>query len=301
MPKIQYESKTFSQKSDARIQIANNIIDEYQAAGFDLTLRQLYYQFVSRGLLENTERSYKNLGALIGDARMAGLIDWDAIGDRTRFIRELPHWDSPREIVQACGQQYRRELWRTQPTRVEVWIEKDALVGVFEPTCQELHVPLFSCRGYTSLSEMWSASQRLIGYAEDHDQDIHVLHFGDHDPSGIDMTRDIEDRLRTFTENDLGGRVLTIERVALTMRQVQEYDPPPNPAKVTDSRFEAYEREHGSESWELDALEPRVLADLVREHVEQHRDADLWEEAEEQQEKERKVIKAAATKMGAKE
>jgi hypothetical protein len=268
-PRICYVERRFNHATRETIRQANEIIAEYTAQGYDLTLRQLYYQFVSRDLLQNRQSEYKRLGSIINDARLAGLIDWLHISDRTRELRSLSHWEDPSEIVTAVAQQFRLDKWESQPFRVEVWIEKDALVGVFERVCQELDVGLFSCRGYTSQSEMWAAAQRLKGYNRD-GQDVVILHFGDHDPSGLDMTRDITERLALF------GAELDVRRLALTMDQVREYEPPPNPAKETDSRFAGYIQDYGDESWELDALAPDVLAGLVRTEVEALRDSRKW-------------------------
>jgi len=281
--KIAYTPRKFAAPTLAVIDQANAIITEYAAQGYDLTLRQLYYQFVSRDLIPNRQSEYKRLGSIINDARLAGLVDWEAITDRTRNLKELAHWEGPSDIVAACASQFRIDKWATQPVRVEVWIEKDALAGVFDRVCQEEDVPYFSCRGYTSQSEMWAASQRHMAH-ERNGQSVVILHFGDHDPSGIDMTRDIEDRLNLF-------RTLTeVNRLALNMVQVQAYNPPPNPAKDTDSRFTGYSDIYGDESWELDALEPSVLASLVSEHVAALRDVEAWEEACSQQDEARATL-----------
>lgn len=289
MPRICYVEKRFNAKSVARIRAANTIIAEYMAAGFELTLRQLYYQFVARDLIPNTEKSYKNLGDLISDARLAGLIDWDAIQDRNRFLRGNPHWESPDEIVQACADQYRVDLWAGQSYRPEVWVEKDALVGVVEKACRPLDVPFLSCRGYTSQSEMWRAGRRLKHYAEVTGQTPIVIHLGDHDPSGIDMTRDITERLCMFAEQDI-----EVRRIALNMDQIEEYSPPPNPAKVTDSRFEAYRERYGDESWELDALEPQVIVDLIEETINEIRDERPWKRAVRRQDEGREQLQSVA-------
>lgn len=273
MPCIQYIKKRFRADSLARIEKANEIIADYQAQGFDLTLRQLYYQFVSRDLIPNTQKSYDNLGSLISDARLAGLVDWDAIQDRTRHLRGNSHWDSPAAIVDACASQYRIDRWADQTFRPEVWIEKDALVGVIEGVCKRLDVPYFSCRGYTSQSEMWGAGQRLLRYVRAGQTPV-IFHFGDHDPSGIDMTRDIQDRLNLFI-----GSAIQIQRIALNMDQIEEYTPPPNPAKLTDSRAEAYIAKFGYESWELDALEPNTIVDLVENSIQNIIDLGSWESA----------------------
>ena len=264
--KLAYVERTFYGKARTTIEKANEIIDEYAEQGFTLTLRQLYYQFVSRGLLLNTERHYKQLGDVINNGRLAGLVDWDAIEDRTRNLRRLPSWRNPAELLKDAAGQFRLDKWADQPYRPEVWIEKDALVGVIEGVCDELQVPYFPCRGYCSQSEMWAAAQRL---GSDRREAV-IFYLGDHDPSGIDMSRDIEDRLRTFQAS------VRVERLALNIRQVRHYNPPPNPAKMTDTRASDYVRQFGHESWELDALEPAVIADLVRKAVTGLRDDDLW-------------------------
>lgn len=284
-----FVTKRFSATSKAMIAHANTIIAEYQAEGFTLTLRQLYYQFVSRDLIENTVKSYKNLGALVNDARLAGLIDWDAIEDRTRNLSRLATWESPSEIVNACAAQFRTDWWADQENYVEVWIEKEALAGVFERVCNEWQVPFFCCRGYTSQSEMYGAARRLRATGKD----CTILHFGDHDPSGIDMTRDIVDRLNLFLAS------VDVKRIALNMPQVEAYGPPPNPAKVTDARYASYESLYGDESWELDALEPRVLADLVREHVKPLVNDRAWKRAQRRQEAGRERLQNVAATLAA--
>jgi hypothetical protein len=252
------------------IEQANSIIAEYLAAGFTLTLRQLYYQFVSRDLIPNNMRSYKRLGSIVNDGRLAGLIDWDAIEDRTRNLQVRPTWESPQSIIDACASQFQIDKWHDQPVRVEVWIEKDALAGVFDGVCREMQVPLFPARGYCSQSEAWSAAMRLKRWIKGKPKVV-IYHFGDHDPSGIDMSRD-----NLFRLKDVFGARIELERLALNMDQVEEYHPPPNPAKTTDSRYASYIEVYGDESWELDALEPVVLAGLVRTAVMSVRDETRW-------------------------
>ena len=270
MPRIVYIDKKFNADTLTVIDRANVIIEDYQAQGFDLTVRQLHYQFVARGLAPNLTSEYKRLGSIINDARLAGLVDWSAIHDGTRWLRSLAHWQNPRHALNALTEQYRRDSWAGQPYRPEVWIEKDALVGVIQDVCNELEIPYFSCRGYDSQSAMWLAAQRLEGFA-DLGQEPIIFHLGDHDPSGLDMSRDIQARLDLF----MGG--VEFKRLALNMDQVRLYAPPPNFAKLTDSRAAAYIRIHGNESWELDALEPTVMAGLIRDAVEGIRNNRLWE------------------------
>lgn len=295
--KIQYVERKFTDKSLRMIEIANIIIAEYQAQGFDLTLRQLYYQFVSRDIIPNSQREYKNLGSVVNDGRLAGLIDWDAIVDRTRELRKNSHWERPQDIVKACAEQYQVDKWVGQEHRVEVWIEKDALVGVIDRICRSLDVPYFSCRGYTSQSEMWEGGQRLNRWVESHDQKVVIIHLGDHDPSGKDMTRDIQDRMDLFC----GDGNVEVRRIALNMDQVRKYNPPPNPAKITDSRAHGYIREFGNKSWELDALDPKVIAALIRSTVGRYRDDELFQKRKNIEDRHRASLLKAATALEKKE
>lgn len=291
MPKIAYIDRNFREDSLALIAIANNIIDEYAEQDFLLTLRQLYYQMVARDIIPNSQKEYKRLGGIIANARLAGLIDWLAIVDRTRELRGNSHWASPRHIMRSAIKGYRIDKWAEQPCRIEVWIEKDALVGVISRICQELDIDYFSCRGYTSASEMWSAAQRLRGYLDD-GQDPIVLHFGDHDPSGIDMTRDIAERLALLADCPVD-----VQRMALNQDQIDLYGPPPNPTKLTDSRAPGYIAIHGYDSWELDALEPGTIVELISDEVHDIRDADLWTEATQREAEHREILRLAAENM----
>jgi len=311
MPKVAYVTHKFNSGALSIVHQANNIIDSYMAQGFRLTLRQLYYQFVARDLFpddrkwawtgtrwvrdpsgtKNADPNYTWLGNIINKARLAGLIDWESIEDRTRNLKSLAHWGSPGEIIQACAEQYRIDKWATQDYRPQVWIEKDALVGVIEEVCQRNDVPFFSCRGYTSQSEMWSQAQRLLAYAEGGQTPI-ILHFGDHDPSGIDMTRDICDRMEMFTSQGL-----EVRRLALNIDQVRQYNPPPNPAKLTDSRCRAYVASFGDESWELDALEPAVLVELVENSILSLRNENAWNEAVQEEMEAREHISRIAEEL----
>jgi len=268
--KEQFEVFKFRQGTLKTIAQANDIIKEYSLKGFSLTLRQIYYQFVSRDFIPNTEKSYKNIGSIINNGRLAGLIDWQSIIDRTRNLRGNTHWNSPGEIIESAAGSFKMDKWENQDNYIEVWIEKDALIGVISQVCSNLDINYFSCRGYVSQSEMWRASKR-IKVNESNGKACYIIHLGDHDPSGIDMTRDIQDRLRLF------GTEIDVKRIALNMKQVEKYKPPPNPAKISDSRFINYMNKYGSESWELDALSPEVISKLIEKNIKIFRDVTRWE------------------------
>lgn len=253
------------------IGVANQIIADYEGRGYSLTLRQLYYQFISRDLMPNRQSSYDRLGKIISNGRLAGLVSWTAIEDRTRNLKGLQTFRHPNQAIQAAHDSYRRDLWADQEWRPEVWVEKEALVGVIGGICNKLRVDFFACKGYNSQSEQWRAGQRFANYVQKGQRPI-VFHLGDHDPSGIDMTRDNHDRLSMFA-----GTPVIVQRIALNMDQIEELNPPPNPAKSNDSRFESYRELYGDNSWELDALNPDYIAKLISANVKRIRDEAQWD------------------------
>ena len=346
--KESFISKDFRASSLKLVTQAQSICARYAAQGYDLSLRQLYYQFVAADLLPNTEQNYDRLGSIISDARLAGLIDWDMIKDRGRETLYAPHWETPAQILEALAAQFRVDLWEGQENHVEVMVEKQALEGVLQPVCIDLDVRFTANKGYSSSSALyeigkrlqsafigdrdiedyyWKSEQALRGdsevlefydadkcYSEADDESfwdamdgddpdlsalarkaaelarpymlpcpesgkhLHVIYLGDHDPSGIDMTRDVQERLSLLSRCPVN-----VHRIALNMPQVRQYNPPENPAKLTDSRAPDYVRRFGRSSRELDALEPSVLADLVRQQVLSLRDDDLYAVALEKQ------------------
>jgi hypothetical protein len=275
MSKYAYIEKAFKAPALALIQIANSIIAEYQQQGYVLTIRQLYYQLVARDVIPNTLQEYKRVAGVFNDARLAGVMDWDAITDRTREFLRRPRWVSGAHALRSVARQYHMDMWENQAVRVFVVVEKEALVGVFERVCNRYDIPVLAARGYPSVSVVREFVEQDIIPAVDNDQTVHILHFGDHDPSGIDMSRDLRNRFDLFLE---GQRGYEFERCALNMEQIEELNPPENPAKITDSRFADYARKYGTSSWELDALPPKALEELVVDHVEALYDGNMWEE-----------------------
>ena len=282
--KIAYKDKKFKAPSLEKIEIANQIIEEYREQGYDLTVRQLYYQMVSRDIIPNNQREYNKLGRLISEARMAGLIDWTQIVDRTRTSKANSHWREEAEILRSAAHSFRLDKWANQTYKPRVWIEKDALTGVIQGVCSQLDVPYMSCRGYLSQSALWQQSQIIERQIDNGFQPV-IVHLGDHDPSGIDMTRDIEDRLILFE-----AQGVTVHRIALNFDQVEQYNPPPNFAKETDSRYETYVDTHGTDCWELDALEPSVISTLIEDTVLALRDENKWKEALRKEQEARKNL-----------
>lgn len=280
--KMRFQILNLSPKTLAVIDQANEIMADPEFVEYTLTLRQLYYQFVARTLIPNTQREYNRLGDIINKGRLAGLIDWNNIQDLTRRLEKNSHWVNPSDIIDSAESGYAIDKWKGQEYQPEVWVEKEALASVISNVCDELDVPWFCCRGYVSQSAMHKAGMRMRTSLRTTPV---IIHLGDHDPSGMDMSRDIKDRLYMFTSRDI-----KVSRIALNMEQVKEYNLPPNPAKVTDSRSDAYIAKYGNESWELDALLPSVLVKMVEDAVEEYRDDELYNERCEQEAQDKREL-----------
>lgn len=254
--KQQFDSKLrLSNANKQRLATINGILEEYVADGYVLTLRQLYYQLVARDVIPNQQKEYVILSNILKKGRMAGVVDWDAIEDRVRKP-QLPYWvvDIP-DAIQDTVSQYRLNRMRGQEHNIEIWVEKDALSNVLSRVTQKYHIRLMVNRGYSSVSAMYDVFKRL----QNGDT---ILYFGDHDPSGLDMIRDIRERLFAFNELHVD-----VVPVALTMDQIKQFNPPPNPTKIKDPRAGWYIEKYGHTSWELDALPPKELISLAESHV----------------------------------
>ena len=260
MKTIYTDKLRLNPKNKAQLEIINKIIEEYSRQGYRLTLRQLYYQLVSRDIIPNNVREYAKLSTLLVQGRMAGVVDWNAIEDRTRspfipyFVADVS------DAISDTIEQYRLDRMEDQDVYIEVWVEKDALSGVLRRITSRFHVRLMVNRGYSSCTAMHDAAERIIGAVND-GKKCYILYLGDHDPSGVDMVRDIRDRLLEF---DADTEVI---RIALTQAQIKTYNPPPNPAKVTDPRAKEYIATFGNTSWEVDALKPEILDKVVTDAI----------------------------------
>lgn len=272
-------TKDFKDTSLVTIEVCNEIINTYMVQRLRLTLRQLYYQLVSRNIIPNREQSYKSLGNLMKDARLAGLVDWDAIEDRGRIPREPTEFDNLADLVDSAIRWYRLPRWEGQDHYIELWVEKDALSGVLAPLVSEYHVTLMVNKGYSSVSAMYESAQRR--FSMNSDKECVLLYLGDHDPSGEDMVRDVRARLNLLACDDTE---IKVEKIALNWDQVQAWQLPPNPAKKSDSRYKAYIAKYGTECWEVDALPPDDLQELVRGAIGGHLDEGLMAEVKDKEE-----------------
>lgn len=294
MSKEWFKDTKFNIKSKELIKKCNEVIEDYQSQGIMLTLRQLYYQLVSANVIPNQERSYKNLSSLLTNARLAGLVDWGAIEDRARRPQIPSDFENLEQLVDAALASYKLPRWKGQDYYVELWVEKDALASVLSPIARRNHITLMVNRGYSSASAMYASAQRFIDGRSalfDKDKTLVLLYLGDMDPSGEDMVRDVQDRLQLFEVD------LEVEKIALTMPQVKKYNPPPNPAKVTDPRAANYIAQHGNHSWEVDALPPNVLTKLIQAEIDQYLDVDKMELVKEQEERDKVLLRKAVESL----
>jgi len=255
------------------IDAARKVLEE----SHPMTLRQLFYQLVSRQVIENTENRYKSLSDHIVNARLEGRIPWSWIEDRLRVPRTVSMWDDLPDFGQTVMSSYRRNVWKDQPTLVECWCEKDALSGIFQDILEEYGVTLNVGRGYDGWTSIWRAAGRY----HDWKGSVVVLYFGDFDPSGEDMVRSLEERLTIFPCDP------EVIKCALTQEDVERYNLPPQPTKKTDSRAKAFIAEFGDMAVELDALPVNVLRDRIKSEVESRMDMDALNQTKEREKTER--------------
>lgn len=301
------ESLHMSPSNKKLLGTVNEILDEYKSEGYILTLRQAYYQLVSRDIIPNTTKEYAKLSILLTKGRMAGIVDWAAIEDRGRQPKIPYYVAGVRDALDDTYSQYRIDRQKDQKTYVEVCVEKDALSSIFYRVTEEYHVRLMVNKGYSSCSAMYAVYQRILNAYRNGANNCTILYFGDHDPSGIDMIRDVNERVGEMLMNgdyrylidekleEVGGEdvehIFQVKQLALNMKQIRKYSPPENPAKITDPRAKGYIERFGNKSWELDALKPQVLAKLCTDGIEEEIDTELYQEMVEKEEAQKEVIK----------
>lgn len=265
MAKIKYRDWNPRPETMARVVDINNLLAEYQGK---VSVRQIYYRLVAGGKIANNDQEYNRVQELVTDARYGGAIDWNAIEDRNREAIKASEWQDGKALLQSATASFRLDRWATQHNYVELWVEKAALEGLLLPIAEDYHIVLMTNRGYSSASAMKVAADRIRTRCRGTTQlpSGHrpiVLYVGDHDPSGLDMVRDIGQRLLEFG----CPRELSVRPIALTMEQIEKHQPPPNPTKLNDSRARWYVEQFGHESWEADALPPNVLDLTTRQIV----------------------------------
>lgn len=278
-------------KFEETVRRVNEIINQYD---FALTLRQIYYRLVAAGVIPNQRSAYNGLSAQLVKAREQGLVDASRIVDRSRRVDDNA-FDSPQSFLQAVrdtvDSNFMSRHWTSQERHVEIWVEKDALSSVIGQAVEDMNVIVAPSRGYSSFSYVRDAVYRFRRLAPK--RKVKILHFADHDPSGLDMTRDLRVRLESYSNCEV-----VVERIALSFDQVQQYNLIPNPAKITDPRAQGYIDQYGDDCWELDAIEPDELVRIVQETVNaQITDEQAWAKAKNQDDRYRDKLRDAIDEL----
>ncbi len=246
-----------------KIAAATEILREnWETTDRPMTLRQVFYQLVSRQVTHNTLGAYQSLSEWLVDERKAGRVPWDHMEDRTRRPRHVSMWKGLPDYREAVMASYRRNVWQDQPRYIEVWSEKDALSGIFEDVLEPYGVTLNIGRGYDGWSSLREAARRF------RNREGSILYFGDWDPTGEDIFRSFRERL-AFFECDPPPEIVT---VALLREDIERYHLPPEMAKESDSRSYYFVARHGDQTVELDALPMAVLRARIAEAVEHRMD-----------------------------
>jgi len=247
--------------------------------GRPMTLRQVHYRLVSRDdvYYRNTQADYDSLSQWLRDERLAGNIPWEWMEDRLRRPREIDMWSDLIDFMEAVRVTYRRDVWSTQPQYLEVWLEKDALSGIFQEALDEYGVTLNVGRGFDGWSSVKQAADR---YGDG--EGVTVLYFGDFDPSGEDMVRSLRERLAHPDLPNRGSEPVIV-KCALTFNDITDYNLPPDFTKTTDSRRAAFVAQYGDVAVELDALPVDVLRERLVSEVESRMDLEALEATKEEQ------------------
>lgn len=243
------------------------------------TVRQVFYALTVRGLIQKDEVEYqRTVVRLLVEMREAGQIPFGWIADNTRWQRKPSTFVGLEAFLNSSAKSYRRDLWAKMPVYVEVWCEKDALAGVLVEETSTFDVPLMVAKGYASLSFLHSAAEAI----KDKGKPAHIYHFGDLDPSGVDAARDIEAKLRRYASD----AEIHFERPAVTREQVEQWNLPTRPTKMSDTRAKKF----NGTSVELDAIPAHTLRGLVRECIERHVDKEQLAVLRAAEESERELL-----------
>lgn len=265
------------------LQVALEILDSTHP----MTVRQVYYQLVARQVIKNNRSQYQAVSNLLVNARKEEVIPWQWIEDRLRRPRRVSMWSGLNDFAKTVCQAYRRDVWDTQPKHLEVWLEKDALSGIFRDALDPYGVTLNVGRGYDGWDSIHNAAERFGAGNQ-----VRVAYFGDFDPSGEDMVRSLRERLAFF------GCDAEIVKCALTFEDVERYNLPPDFTKASDTRSAGFVARYGDVAVELDALPLQVLRERLIAQVEGHIDMAALRRVQTVEEKERKRIRALLSEAG---
>lgn len=285
--------QTFYRKTAELLQEIDSLCEVLCAKiGTSLNLRQVYYQLVARNRIPNNDKAYKNLINVVRDGRYAGALDWEHITDRVRVIHDSARWQDAEDRLVHAAETHRIDTWESQRYRPEVWIEKDALLEIANNACSYLDVQYMSVKAYSSVSALWDARCRFREYARNGQTPV-ILHLGDHDCTGVDCSRFLQERMELLVNTPEMDEHVAVEvrRLALNMDQIHRYELPPQPGKIDDPRYDDYVKRFGTEHvWELDALSPEVIVQIIEDGIRDVMDDALRQEYIAAQEEQRDVL-----------
>jgi hypothetical protein len=253
------------EKSEQLLAQVQKILSEYSG---QLTLRQIYYQLVSRQVIQNNESEYRRVSRLCVIGRDEGILPEDKFIDRLRQLDMPNSWEDLADFMETVRRSYRKDYWISQPCYIEIWSEKDALRSVMS-VAKRYGVSLMVCRGHASRTAIYETSLR---YKEHSNKELFLFYFGDHDPSGHAISNSLFERLSSFD----GGLPITFSRVALNVEQIQKYNLPQDPAKEKDPNYKKFIQQHGDGVAELDALPPAILTQMIEECIRNVIEWDAW-------------------------
>jgi hypothetical protein len=226
-----------------------------------VTVRQTFYH-LQPSIIKNSESEYKKLIRILTKARKAGIIPFGWIVDLSRRPLIVNLYQDIKTFLKDKARFYYRDTWIKQPAYIVVWLEKQALQEIVWEVASQYNVPLFVGRGYASWDLIIKAAE-LLKVQRNNGKRLVILYFGDYDPSGEDMFRDLLERLQKL------GIDAECHKIALTEDQVTKYNLPHQPVKTSDPRAKNFNSKF---SVELDALEPSLLRELIKKTIEQHLD-----------------------------
>lgn len=250
------------------------------------TGRAVGYHLVSVGLLDSTALIPRIYTRLVTE-RQEGRIPWDWLVDEASGLEQVATWTGLDELFTHYARHYHRDPWQTQPRRVEVWSEKGTVRGVLRPMLDRYAVGFRSAGGWASWPVVHEAATSLGS------QPLHIIYVGDWDPSGLRMSEeDLRARFAWFAEHGYGGPDVTIQRVALTQKDIQDPALPKalEPKKLDPNRAWFIDYTSSSKCWELDALDPNVLRARVEAAIQKLIDWPAWKKSERKERRERRQL-----------
>lgn len=350
MARVKYVNKTFQDEKAALVDPIQQVFDEYAAQGYLLNARAIAYRLEGQGIIRKTEESFQRVETVAKEGRDMGLFDWDGLPvDSARALRDYAMWANEAARIASAARNHLTDKWARQENRVEVWAEKEGLLGIIRGACEDEDVPFRALTGYDAIGALRegarrsmarSARGRFLMRAQDRyanglerinrfylalvnmdeseiaeeameyykalqpiwmeelgrdvpEQHTTILYIGDHDPSGMNITETVRRDLLKYGAHDF-----TVRRIAITCEETCENEDPElhsAPAKVTDARHRNYVQQHGTtDAWEVESLEPAVLAGRVTAAIQEWRDENAWEEAIEAEEEQRENIALVA-------